>query len=172
MPLALRLRLDRQEHAVGSILMNIPDIPDTGLVFNETETRIILKFFWPNQAPRIDGLTIDNTARRLAQTALIAAIDGTYAMGFVDALFQGVSRPSKSLKIFAKKMARSIARQYFRHATLEDLEDVRIYENVRSQVSLDLRHKLEMVINGVAMTRTPYALALLSQPALFRVVLK
>ena len=152
---------------MGSILLNVPDIPDTGLVFNEAETRTILKFFWPSYASRIDSLTIDNTARRLAQTALIVAIDGTYAMGFVDALFQSVSRPSKSLKVFAKKLARGIARQYLRHATPDDLEDVRIYESVRSRVSLDMRHKLDMVLNGVAMTRTPYTLALLSQPTLF-----
>lgn len=63
---------------MGSILVAVPDIADHQLVFNEAETRQILKFFWPQYVRQIDTLTITNDARRLAQTALIAAIDGSY----------------------------------------------------------------------------------------------
>lgn len=146
---------------MGSILINVPDIPDSDLIFNDTETRQILKFFWPGLVHQIDALTIDNPARRLAQTALIAAIDGSYAMGYIEILFKGLSRPSKSLSALAKKLARDFARHRFNHATQKDLNHVRIYETIRSDISNALKTRLRMLINGIALHRAPLSLALL-----------
>jgi len=58
---------------MGTILISVPDISDNELVFDESETRRILKFFWPHLAQSIDDMAIDNEARRLAQTMLLAA---------------------------------------------------------------------------------------------------
>lgn len=52
---------------MGSIVLTIPDIPDSQLIYNEDETRQILKFFWPERAKDIDALSVTNDARRLAQ---------------------------------------------------------------------------------------------------------
>lgn len=152
---------------MGSILVNVPDIPDTDLIFDEMETRRILKFFWPDLASRIDTLNIDNNARRLAQTALIAAVDGSYAMGFVEALLKSLSRPSKSLSAFGKKLARNFARHQFKHATQTDLEDVRIYENVRADIANALKTRFHLVLDGVALNRVPFPFALLQQTSGF-----
>ena len=95
---------------MGSILINVPNLADCELIYNEAETRLILKFFWPGEAAAIDAMTISNDARRLAQTALIAAIEGTYAMGYLGRLIKGVIRPSKGIGELATRLARSFTR--------------------------------------------------------------
>jgi len=152
---------------VGSILMNIPDIPDADLLFNEAETRAILKFFWPDASARIDNLTIDNPARRLAQTALIAAIDGSYAMGYIEILFKGLVRPNKSLPALARKLARNFTRHYFQHATQQDLQDVRIYDTIRTDIGNALRTRFNLLLDGLALARKPIPIALLPQTPSF-----
>lgn len=57
-----------------------PPVADAQLLFDDVETRDILRFFWPHHAARIAGLTLTNDVRRFAQTILIAAIDASYIM--------------------------------------------------------------------------------------------
>lgn len=72
----------------GLSRLSLVDFRDDELILDQDETRLVLKFFWPQQSHRIDGLVVGNDARRLAQSALVAGIDGSYAMGFVEALFR------------------------------------------------------------------------------------
>jgi hypothetical protein len=138
---------------MGNILINVPDISDTDLVFDEGETRRILKFFWPHQANKIDGMTIDNDVRRLAQTGLVAAIDGSYALGFIFALGQTVVRPGSGVKSFAKKLARQFVRHWWKHTKQRDLEDVQIYDVVKDRIAGALRPRLDLILQGVALKR-------------------
>ena len=138
---------------MGSILLNIPDISDDDLVFDENETRRILKFFWPHLANDIDGMNVDNDVRRLAQSALIAAIDGSYALGFIHALGTTVVRPGSGIKSFAAKLARRSASHWWRHAKQRDLSDVKIYDSVKKRVALALGDRLRLALNGVAFRR-------------------
>ncbi|MEW5754924.1 MAG: hypothetical protein AB1810_01340 [Pseudomonadota bacterium] len=148
---------------MGSILINIPDLSDNDLIYDEAETRQILKFFWPNEAAAIDAMTINNDARRLAQTALIAAIDGTYAMGYIKELIKTITRPSKGIGDLAKRLARNFVRHWWQHAQPRDLEDVRIYDSIRDRVAQALKHKLNAVKNGVALNRGPQPFHVSSQ---------
>jgi len=83
-------------------MISVPDISGNDPVFDESETRRILKFFCPHLAQDIDGMSIDKEARRLAQSMLIAAIDRSYAMGFVKATFSALTRPGSGIKSFGK----------------------------------------------------------------------
>jgi hypothetical protein len=152
---------------VGSIVLTIPDIPDANLLYDEAETRAILKFFWPDRAAPIDGLGITSGVRALAQTALIAAIDGSYAMGYVnvlwDALTHRMTHPNGDIVALARRLGRNFMRHWWRHATQQDLlQDVRIYETVRVSVARDLRHTLEDYLNGLALRRGSTTVALLT----------
>lgn len=138
---------------MGSLLYTVPDIADSELIFDETETRLILTFFWPDESVFIEQVAVDNLLRCLAQTALIAAIDGSYAMGYVEHLVRTLARPSKGLKQLAKRLARRYFRHWWRHAQQQDLEDVRIYESIRSSVAAQLKPRLFAFKNGVAMKR-------------------
>ncbi|MEW5756758.1 MAG: hypothetical protein AB1810_10685 [Pseudomonadota bacterium] len=150
---------------MGSILVNAPDLSDNDLIYDEAETRQILKFFWPNDAAAIDAMTINNDTRRLAQTALIAAIEGTYAVGYIQKLFTGVARPSKGIGDLAKRLARNFTRQWWQHAQPRDLEDVRIYDFIRDQVAGNLKGRLKAIQNGAALQRGPYSFHAYAQPA-------
>lgn len=146
---------------MGSILVAVPDIADHQLVFNEAETRQILKFFWPQYVRQIDTLTITNDARRLAQTALIAAIDGSYAMGFIDATFRSLLSPGRSVAAFGRRLARNFVQHWWKYATREELMNAKVYESVRTTVAGALRHRLDALVAGVALRRpllTPFHL--------------
>lgn len=139
---------------MGSIILTIPDIPDANLTYNEAETRQILRFFWPEQEAAIGALTIDNGARKLAQVALIAAIDGSYAYGYIDVLFRvlGATRDRNILQL-GRRLARNFIRHWWRHATQQNLEDVRIYEYVRVRVAASLRVRLDELKQDLAIGR-------------------
>lgn len=138
---------------MGSLLISVPDIADSDLIYSEHETRQILKFFWPEESAFIDGASIDNPTRRLAQTALIAAIDGSYAQGFIDVLLRSLTHPAKGLGPLAKRLAQRYTRHWWQHAQREDLEDVRIYESVRNGIARALKSRLIGIKNGVAIKR-------------------
>lgn len=142
---------------MGSIVHTIPDIPDANLIYDENETRQILKFFWPNFSEVIDTMTITNDTRRLAQTALIAAIDGSYAMGYVSALWDtmthAVTRNNRNIPALARRLARNFIRHWWRHTREQDLADVQIYETVRADIARNLRRRLDAFANDVALKR-------------------
>jgi hypothetical protein len=138
---------------VGSIIITVDDIPDSQLVYNEEETRQILKFFWPDLEVTIDNMTIDNDARRLAQVAMIAAIDGTYAYGYIAGLFHTLSRRNLNLRQLGRRLARNFVRHWWEHATQRDLEDVQIYDYVRIQVGSSLRSRIDGMRNGASLRR-------------------
>lgn len=135
---------------MGSILISVPDIADNDLVFDDDETRQILKFFWPNLATAIDAMTINSDARRLAQTALIAAIDGSYAMGFPEATFRTIFSPGKNVASFSRKLALRFMRHWWKHATQRDLAHAKIYESVRLIVAGALAQQFKLLLDGIA----------------------
>lgn len=137
---------------MSSISISIPDINDADLVFSEAETRQILKFFWPH-ATGIDGMSIDNEVRRFGQAILIAAVEASYAMGFVKTLFQATVRPGSNIKSLVKKLAKGFGKHWWKHTKQRDLQDAKIYESVRLTIALKLKHQLGMLQEGVALKR-------------------
>jgi len=142
---------------MGSIIVTAPDIPDGQLVFDESETRDILAFFWPVKSLQIKAMAIDNDTRRFAQMLLVAAIDASYAMGFVEALFKATFWPSKNLTSLGKKLARNFVKHWWKHATQKDLMEAKIYETVRRQVSNQYRSQFELRLEGIASAKPPRA---------------
>lgn len=140
---------------MGSILLSVKDFSDDELILNEKETILVLKFFWPSLTNQIDGIRIDNDARRLAQTVLIAGIDGSYAMGFVNSIFLATTRPGSGIKDIAKRFARGSIKHHFKHADIHDLEDVKIYETIRRELARQLRNRLDNLLNGLSLSRAP-----------------
>lgn len=64
-----------------------------------------LFFFWPHATDKIAQMAVDIELRRLAQTALIAAIEASYAMGFVEKTVRTLINPGKNLAAFGRKLA-------------------------------------------------------------------
>jgi hypothetical protein len=112
-----------------------PVVHEESLLVDDAETREILRFFWPLSWLRIAGMPVGVEVRRLAQTLLIAAIDASHAMSYEDALFARVAHPYGRLNKLGRKLARSYVRQWWQHTTPSDLENAKIYENVRVAVA-------------------------------------
>jgi len=68
------------------------------LIFDNEESIIILKFIFKNKHSLIDGLEINDKIREFAQGLLLEAVDASYALGFVAALFGGTFNPGASAK--------------------------------------------------------------------------
>jgi hypothetical protein len=142
---------------MGSILINVPDIDDTHLIYNEPETRQILKFFWPDQAGQINALEINNDNRRLAQTALIAAIDGSCPMNYLAATFKAAFFPlSRDIKSLARKLAYHYVKNWWKNSIKRsDLGDVQIYDSIRNSIAFHLKDRLITNTSGAAIKRSP-----------------
>lgn len=133
------------------------------LILTSEETRIVLCFFWPQYTDRINGTTMTDRLRELSQAVLVEAIDATYAMGYVDALYQGIvsaiiptDRSNSTIRLI-KKFARSASSHWFKHATARDLASVKIYETVRKAISISFATILDMYLNGIVKNDSPTA---------------
>lgn len=117
------------------------------LYLDEDETRIILKFFFPNDEALIDGLVINDKARAFAQGLLVEAIDASYSLGFVQILSRIIGNPTKSPIKIIQSFTRKAAKHWFKHAKGCDLVNVRIYDRVRDQISIKFRNHLQIELS-------------------------
>lgn len=140
---------------MGSFLTTSPDFADHELLFDETETRQILKFFWPHATSGIMRMHITVGAKRLAQEALIVAIDASFAMGFIEQTVRTLANPGKSVRSLAQKLAQRYVQHWWKHATPGDLQKARIYETIRRDISWQMRTAFDACLNGIAMRRSP-----------------
>ena len=112
------------------------------LIINAQQTRDILKFFFPADTSKIDVCPITHNTKNFAQGLLVEAIDATYKLGFVQALWETFISPAKYqdgiLKLI-KSFAKKAIKHWFKHATAADLADVKIYEAVRAVLSRNFR---------------------------------
>lgn len=138
---------------MGSILINVPDFSDDELIFDEDETKRILKFFRPHLSGQIGSLEIENNLRRLAQSALVAAVDGSFALGFVYVLAKTIVRPHAGIRSLLAKLARRSAIHWWKHATRAELQDARIFDSVKRSIGAALWQRLNAALNGVALMR-------------------
>ena len=120
------------------------------LIFDENETREILKFIFRSESAAIDKLAITDRIRGFAQGLLIEAVDASYAMGFVEALFRAASNPGAGVKKVLKKFGKKALKHWFKHATAKDLMDIKIYETVRRQLELNFKTTFKLILSGLA----------------------
>lgn len=113
------------------------------LILDEEEAKQVLVFFFPADGTLIEGMSMTASARAFAQGLLVEAIDRSYAMGYVEALFSSIRRrPLPMLRKFARKASA----HWFKHATLRDLMNAKIYETVRQQLSANFRFVLPVLV--------------------------
>lgn len=129
-------------------LVTLKTFTDDQLIFDEDETRTILRFFWKN--PQIDVVEMNNELRSFAQGLLIEAIDATYELGYVEILFRAFYFPSVDMQKILSKVARKSASHWFKHATITDLTKAKIANTVRNQLSNSFSSTFLMLLNGVA----------------------
>jgi hypothetical protein len=120
------------------------------LIFNEEETREILVFFFPHLANSIKKITIDNTVKGFAQGLLVEAIDASYALGFIQAIFSSTINPTAGVLNILRKFAFKAGKHWFEHASEKDLRKIKIYYIVRQRLQVNFKTVMLMVINGLS----------------------
>jgi hypothetical protein len=124
------------------------------LIFDETETKDILKFFFQHHRQRIDAATVTTGLRNFAQGLLVEAVDATYALGYVEILLTAFYNPGSGMKKALMKAGRNATRHWFKHATDHDLHNAKIAEAVRRQLSYAFATSMQEMIDGLALGRT------------------
>jgi hypothetical protein len=130
--------------------IHLPELEASQLLFDERETREILRFFWPSRTRDINTMaTVDDEVRKFGQGLLIAAIDSSYAMGFVHILFDVLrnGRPGfAGLKSMGRKLATRYVAHWWKYTRPNDLMSVQIYENVRSTLELNFKSVIQLLL--------------------------
>lgn len=119
------------------------------LIFDEEETKEVLKFFYPNQGSLIEKATINDDVRGFAQAIMVEAIDASYALGYVKIVFDVFyMKPSAKFGKALTKFGRKAAPHWFKHAKSTDLINAKIYDAVRSRIAVSFRSDFENIISG------------------------
>lgn len=134
---------------------SLKSFPKEELIFNDDETKEILKFFFPSRDATIDKISIDDDMREFAQGLLVEAIDATYAMGFVEMIFKGAYfkpglKPTKFMKTFVKKALK----HWFKHLGSVDLANVKIYNSVRNELQAQFEQPFVIAISELTKVNT------------------
>jgi len=138
-------------------LVTLKTFTSSELIFDTDETKAILKFFFKSQHNLINTLNVTDNIRSFAQALLIEAIDATYAMGFVEAIFKSSSNPGAGIKKLLKKFTKKATEHWFKHASEKDLLNIEVYEIIRSRISLNFGRYLIMLASGLASNKTAFS---------------
>jgi hypothetical protein len=121
------------------------------LIFDETETKEILKFFFQADRQTIELCEITEGLRNFAQGLLVAAMDASFAMGWIEVTFRWVANPGAGLKKSMKKLAKAATKHWFKHLKAgQSLEDAKVYESIRDQLARSFRSPLQVILLGKA----------------------
>jgi hypothetical protein len=124
------------------------------LIFDEAETKDILKFFFQHHKQRIDAAIVTIALRNFAQGLLVEAVDATYALGYVEILLTTFYNPGGGMKKALMKAGRKAARHWFKHATDRDLHNAKVAETVRRQLSYAFATSMREMLDGLALGQT------------------
>lgn len=133
--------------ATQSIHIRLRDFSEAELIFDKAETKEILKFFFQAESQQIEAIQISNELRNLAQGLLVAAVDASYAMGWIELTFRWAVNPGSGMKKALQKLARRAARYWFKHLkSNQSLTDAKIYGSLRNQLTRNFRSPFQIML--------------------------
>ena len=110
------------------------------LLTNEQAARV-LRYFFPDQPINPSDATPNDMA--FAQALLVEAVDSTTKMGYVEELFTStymkVPVDFSLIEDVVKGLSKRALKNWFQHATGNDLKDPKIYEAVRRVTARNFR---------------------------------
>jgi hypothetical protein len=127
----------------------------TELIFDERETKDILKFFFAHRSSRIEAVECTEALRNFAQGLLIEAVDATYMLGYVEILLRTFYSPNAGLRKALRKLATKSVAHWFKYASRNDLINAKISSRVRDKLALNFSSVFTMMLEGVAANSPP-----------------
>ncbi len=117
------------------------------LLFNEEETRTVLKFiFKSTDHDLIDSLPMTDYLRGFAQGLLVEAIDASHAVGYVRGLFISVTNPVKGGLKILKNFGKKASQNWFKHASVHDLQNAKVYNFVLDFIAWKFSRDLKFFV--------------------------
>ncbi len=140
--------------------ITLRDFAEHELIFDEGETRHILKFFFRHLQGRIDVVKITKHLRSFAQAILVEAIDATYALGYLEILWRASNNPGVGMAAVLKKLGLKSAVHWFKNATRQNLLNSKISSRVRDKLAYNFSSVFPMMLDEtVGLTDTKRILA-------------
>lgn len=148
----------KQEIVMATEYMHLRNFSEAELMFDEQETKDILKFFFQADRQQIESIQITNELRNLAQGILVAAVDASYAMGWVEFTMRWVVNPGPGMKRALQKLARRAARYWFKHLKNQPLNEAKIYERIRDRLAGNFRSHFQIILQAKTQGQQKHAL--------------
>jgi len=142
-----------------AVYVNLRKFKESELIFDDEETKIILKFFFTTMHSQISVMQVTKRVREFAQGLLLEAVDASYSLGFIDALFGSSINPGAGAMKVIKKFAKKAFKHWFKHANEDDLLKIKIYDIVRQRIESNFGTIMQMYISGAAMINLPHTVA-------------
>jgi hypothetical protein len=126
------------------------------LIFNEDETKEVLKFFYPNQSVFIEQAIINDDVSGFAQALMVEAVDASYALGYIKVVYDVFyMKPPTNFGKALTKFGRKAAPHWFKHATATELTNAKIYDAVRISIARNFRSAFEEITSGGSAKNKP-----------------
>ncbi|MGF1770713.1 hypothetical protein L4C42_00185 [Vibrio wakamikoensis] len=129
--------------------MRLKTFKEHELLFTEQETKEILALFFPSLKNDINELVVTDFYRGFAQSLLLEAIDATYNIGFLLAIYESTINPTLPLRKIIEKLITNLAPHFYRYATQKDLRKVKIYEFVIRTLESRFKSYFSMCLDGI-----------------------
>lgn len=121
--------------------VKLKQFTDRELVINQAEAASILEFFFGG--PPLSPNAVTNDDRKFAQALIVEAINASFQMGFVAALFKSTAKVPSGPKAVIKKFLSESAKHLWKYRSREDLQEMMkepvIYESVRATLARSFR---------------------------------
>jgi len=142
------------------------------LLYDEEETKEILKFFFQNDHEFIDGLVINDRLKSFAQGILIEAVDASYEIGFVKIIYDTffLKPPQPKIRKILSKLSRKAAMHWFKHVKATDLTTIKIYDCVRKTIAIKFRQHFLNIANDLVLNKPAVAVIAYSLDKFNRIV--
>ena len=129
--------------------IQLRNFTEAELIFDAQETKEILKFFFQADCQIIESIQITSDLRNFAQGLLVAAVDASYAIGWVELTFRWAVNPGAGLQKSLLKLSRSATRYWFKNLkNSQSLVDVKIYERVRDKIAQNFRSHFQITLQA------------------------
>ncbi len=128
------------------------------LLFNEEETRTVLKFiFKPTDHDLIDSLPMTDYLRGFTQGLLVEAIDASHATGYLHGLVSSVKNPVKGALKILKSFGKKASQNWFKYASVTDLQNAKVYNFVLDFIAKEFRRPLRLLLTKNELDENPGA---------------
>lgn len=120
------------------------------IFLTEDEARLVLKFIFQKNKPKIvliESAEMNEGLRGFAQGLLLEAIDASFKIGFVQAIWEATANPTSGVKSIIKGFTEKALLNWFDNITAgHQLKKVKIYDFVRDDLAWAFGRVLDIMI--------------------------